>query len=90
VVPELATLLGEGDEDVIRAAADALRAFGPQAASAVPKLLAALKPALVAGRSEASRSLVATLQAVSHDPQQVLCDYFHDPELRRLALELLR
>ncbi len=73
-----------------RSAANALRAFGPQADSAVPKLLAALKPALVGGRSEASRSLAAALQSLSHDPQQVLWDHFHDPELRRLAFELLR
>jgi len=82
-------LLTEENAGVVEAAAGALRRFGRQAVSATPHLLAALKPALVEGRSESSRSLVAALQAVSDNPRQVLCAHFADPELQHLALEAL-
>ena len=90
VVPELNVLLTDGNSEVVAAAARALRQFGRQAASAVPHLLATLKSALLGGQSVDSYSLIATLQVASEDPQQVLCDHFADPELRRNALEMLR
>ncbi|HEY7314749.1 MAG TPA: HEAT repeat domain-containing protein [Gemmataceae bacterium] len=90
VVRELTVLLTDGSPELVVAAARALHRFGRQAASAVPKLLAALKPALVEGWPEPGRSLVALLQLVSDNPREILCDHFEDLELRRLALKILR
>jgi hypothetical protein len=88
VVPELTALL-EAEEDlkVVGAAAGALRCFGAAAASAVPLLLNALKPALLATDGECARCLLAALRAASDDPRRQLQNHFTDPELLRLALD---
>lgn len=64
--------------------------FGPQAAAAVPHVLAALGPPLTRCDYPLLRRLIRTLEAISPDARQAVRGYFaeRDPTLGRLALDM--
>ena len=66
-------------------------AVGPQAESAIPRLLAALTKAVIdANGSE--ETLADTLIAIAPDPEQCVRDHLAeiDPELRRQTIAAIR
>jgi HEAT repeat protein len=88
VIPVLGYMVQEDDLDLVAVAAAALQNYGRQAEPAAPRLLPALKRALVECDDGLIATLTSTLAGITTDPRQLVREYFHaDRELLALALE---
>jgi hypothetical protein len=88
VVPHIETMLEDSNVDVAIEASRALRNFGASAASSLPKVLAALRNAVVRCKHPLVEALAETVNSVALDPLGAVRDHLSevDPEVCRLAV----
>jgi hypothetical protein len=91
VVPALAQLLDGPSSELVATAAAALSAYGPQAAMATERLLAALRLELLDGGGPAAEEIAMALRAASAEPARLVRGFFtkDERELRLLAVALV-
>jgi hypothetical protein len=92
VVPELCTLLNEGDRTLVLTSAQALSKYRVHIEPrALGRLLGWLETALIDCDSELGEAVVSALLMVSKDPEAAVNEYFtgRDRELRKSALRAL-
>jgi hypothetical protein len=92
VVAELSELFIDENRNVRASVAKAVAQFGTSAASAIPRLLAALSSALVECDYALIDLFTEALRAIAENPEKEVLGYFTDTdgELRDLAVSALR
>jgi len=80
-VQEIAPKLHDANVTVVAEAAAALAQFGERASPVVHELAAPIKRALVRRQVDVAGACLAALCAIDPEPESLLRDHFHDPEL---------
>lgn len=92
VIPALTTVLGDGQPDIVCAAASALACFGRSAETAESRLLTALEGFASVNDENCMVSLVTSIRQINPDARTLIRNHFagRDHEVLRLVLDVLR